>query len=94
MLLMSLLFALAFLPAALVPSVYVYVRDDVIVKEMRDDDAVGQFLMYYENTYIVNSVIPVEAWSVFDSEAWSVFDRDDHSKRTTNDLEVKHWYLL
>lgn len=80
---MSLFFALAFLPAQLIPSVYVYIRDEVMIDEMRDNNAVERFLNYYETTWIDNPVISLESWSVF--------GRDDESKRTTNDLEGKHW---
>lgn len=80
---MSLFFALAFLPAKMIPPVYVHIRENVMIEEMRNNDQVSQFLIYYENTYIDNPVIPLESWSVF--------ERDDQSKRTTNDLEGKHW---
>ena len=80
---MSLLFALAFLPADLIPSMYAYIRDCILIEEMHENDAVVHFLMYYESTWIDNPVIPVQSWSVF--------DRDDESKRTSNDLEGKHW---
>ena len=78
----ALLFALAFLPACLIPSVYVYIRDVKILPALRDQPDVQRFITYYEATYIANPVYPVHVWSVF--------DRNDHSKRTTNDLEGKH----
>lgn len=78
----SKLFALAFLPANLIVPVYMYIKVHKMATAMREYPPMQDFLQYYEHSRLDNPVVPIESWSVF--------NREDHSKRTTNDLEGKH----
>lgn len=82
----SKLFALPFLPHDRIVEVYSFIVSEKLSDGMREDVAVQQFFEYYESTYITNPR--------FSLECLSVFDRSDASKRTTNDLEGKHRFLL
>ena len=77
----SKLFALAFLPANLIVPVYMYIKVHKMATAMREYPPMQDFLQYYEHSRLDNPVVPIESWSVF--------NREDHSKRTTNDLEGK-----
>lgn len=78
----GLLFAVVFLPYDRIVPVYRYIKDNHIAPSMLAYPPMRSFLEdYFEVTWISNDHILA---------AISVFNRDDHSKRTQNDLEGKH----
>ena len=75
------LFALAFLPAALIIPVYLALKDQ-LGPQLKADNAMIAFFNYYEVQWLYNQQLRIEQWSVF--------ARTDTSARTDNALEGKH----
>ena len=82
----SKLLALAFLPPDLIQIVYELIKERKFIPEMLANNSFRSFITYFETTWIYNPIFPLALWSVFDRSALD--------KRTTNDLEGKHRYLV
>ena len=76
------LFALAFLPAQLIPEVYAWIKDNKVIAEMAAHHLFQEFIEYFESFWLLNPNIPIEIWCVF--------NRTDFAKRTNNNLEGVH----